>query len=246
MPPVRAATGKVLREFDIVMVKEEFSSSMENEINAPVRIFIVDDHQMLIDGIKALLRKEKHLQFVGESNNGMEALQFVRTHPVDLVMTDISMPGMNGIELTRTVKSESPHIKVLVLSMYHDPEMVAQIFAVEAEGYILKNTGKEELLSAISRIVDDGSFYSSEVISSLMKQRNAPKPRKEENIQEILTKREIEIVKLICMEYTTAQIADQLYISPRTVDTHRKNILLKTASKNIVSLIKLAYQSSLI
>jgi DNA-binding NarL/FixJ family response regulator len=165
---------------------------------------------------------------------------------VDLVLTDIRMQRVDGLELTRMIKEEMPEIKVLVLSMFNDPEIVNKILSAEAEGYVLKNTGKDELLEAIHRISDGGSFYSSEVIASLMRKRNDPDKKKKKEASEILTPREIEIVRLICAELTTAEIADKLFISPRTVDTHRKNILEKTSSRSIVSLIKFAYECELI
>lgn len=212
-----------------------------------LKLFLVDDHQMLIDGIKSLLRKEKQLVFVGEANDGDSALRYIRENPkeIDLLLTDISMPGMSGLELTKEIKQSFPHIKVLVLSMYNDPEIINEIIGAEAEGYILKNTGKQELMEAINRIADDGSYYSSEVIATVMKNRKNEKQARK-NIQEVLTPREIEIVRLICEELTTAEIADRLFISPRTVDTHRKHILEKTESRSIVSLIKFAYSNSVL
>ncbi len=216
---------------------------------ATCRIMLVDDHQMLIDGIKSLLRKEKQLEFVAESNTAEQALTILEAHPdgIDLVLTDISMPGMSGLDLTREIKNRFPEVKVLVLSMYNDPLMVSEILNSEAEGYILKNTGKEELLEAICKIMNGSSFYSHEVISSLMKQRaQNEKKQQKKNLTDLLTTREIEIVKLICEELTTAEIAEKLFISPRTVDTHRKHILEKTDSRSVVSLIKLAYESALI
>ena len=213
-----------------------------------LKIMLVDDHQMLIDGIKSLLRKEKDLEFVFEANDGDEAYQYLKQHKgaVDLVLTDIRMPRVDGLELTSMIKDEMPEIKVLVLSMFNDPEIVNKILLAEAEGYVLKNTGKDELLEAIHRIADGGSFYSSEVIASLMRKRGEEDKKKKREASEILTPREIEIVRLICEELTTAEIADKLFISPRTVDTHRKNILEKTNSRSIVSLIKFAYECELI
>jgi DNA-binding NarL/FixJ family response regulator len=222
---------------------------METEELSPnCRILIVDDHQVLIDGIKSLLRKEKQIEFTSQANSAESALRYLEEHSgeIDLVLTDISMPGMSGLELTRIIKEKYPHIKILVLSMYNEPSVVEDILATDAEGYILKNVGKEELAEAIQKIHDGGSYYSSEVIASLLKKNKEGSKKQKRNINEMLTNREIEIVKLICEEMTTAEIAEKLFISPRTVDTHRKHILEKTSSRSVVSLIKLAYESSLI
>lgn len=209
-----------------------------------IKTIIVDDHQMLIDGIKSLLRKEKHIEFCSECHDGIEALNYIEKNNVDLVITDINMPNMNGIELTKAIKEKYPNIKVLVLSMFSDKAIVREIIAAEAEGYILKNTGKEELRNAIEKIANSGTYYSNEVISVLM--QDVRKEKKVVDNTSHLTPREVEIVKLITEELTTNEIATKLFISPRTVDTHRKNILEKTNSKTIVGLIKFAFENELV
>lgn len=214
---------------------------MDNEL----RILIVDDHQMFIDGVKSLLKKEKKMHFVHEALNAEDAIAYIRANTIDMLITDISMPGMSGTELTRIVKHEFPHIKVLVLTMFNDPAIINDILQSEAEGYILKNTGKQELVTAIENIMDDGTFYSNEVMK-LMLTQNRQKRNEVSHKREELTTRELEILKLICEEYTTVNIADKLFISPRTVDTHRKNILEKTQSKTIVGLIKYAFENNII
>lgn len=205
---------------------------------------IADDHQMFIDGIKSLLRKEPQLQFVHEALNGEDAYTYIRKNEVDLLITDISMPGMSGTELTRKVKFEFPNIKVLVLTMFNDPAIINDILQSEAEGYVLKNTGKQELLTAIRKLMDEGTFYSNEVMS-LMLNHNRKQAQITANKEE-LTARELEILKLVCNEFTTADIAEKLFISPRTVETHRKNIFEKTRSKTIIGLIKYAFENNLV
>lgn len=214
----------------------------------PARILVVDDHQVLIDGLKLLLRKEQTVSFHFEANSAEAALEVLNQHhsEIDIILTDISMYGMSGLDLIRETKKYYPRIKVLVLSMYQDPEMVNAILASEAEGYLLKNSGKGELLDAIRKICQGGNYYSTDVISSFMKHRTEEEKKYKKDIHELLTTREVEIVQLICDELTTAEIAERLFISPRTVDTHRKHILEKTESKSVVSLIKLAYEYNLI
>jgi len=209
-----------------------------------IKTIIVDDHQMLIDGIKSLLRKEKHIEFCAECHDGFEAINFIKNKEVDLVITDINMPNMNGIELTKAIKKDFPNIKVLVLSMFNDKSIVREIIASEAEGYILKNTGKDELKNAIEKIANNSTYFSNEVIAVLM--QDVKKEKIIEDKIHQLTPREIEIIKLITKEFTTNEIAEKLFISPRTVDTHRKNILEKTNSKTIVGLIKFSFENDLV
>ena len=213
-------------------------------MNNVLKIVIADDHQMFIDGIKSLLKKEIHLDFVFEANNGEDAFSYISKNEVDLLITDLSMPGISGIELTKKIKLQFPKTKVLVVTMFNDPAMINEILQSEAEGYILKNTGKQELMNAISKIMDNGTFYSNEVMN-LMLQHNKKKTNLISNKEE-LTPRETEILKLVCEEFTTMGIAEKLFISPRTVDTHRKNILEKTQSKTIVGLIKYAFENNIL
>lgn len=210
----------------------------------PLRMMIVDDHQMFIDGVKSLLRKEESLEIIAEANSGHEALQKLEQNEVDFVITDINMPGMSGTELAAKIKQQYPEIKVLVLSMFNEIEIINEILRSEAEGYILKNTGKEELLEAINHIRDDGTFYSNDVVKLMMASTKQTQQRTEN--QQLLTNREMEILKLVCEEYSTANIAETLFISPRTVETHRKNIMHKTGCKTLVGLIKFAIANQLV
>ncbi|WP_106792389.1 response regulator transcription factor [Aquimarina sp. Aq78] len=205
-------------------------------METPVKIMIVDDHQMFIDGIKSLLRKEEYLQIVSEYLCAEDALEQLKKDTVDIVITDISMPGMSGIELIKTIKSTYSNLKVLVLSMHNDKEVVSEIMMSEADGYILKNTGKQELIEALTRITDNGTYYSKEVLSVMV--NKVKKERKIEAETNELTDREVKVLELICQEYSSQEIADKLFIGRRTVDTHRQNILRKTKVKTIVGLIK--------
>ena len=135
-----------------------------------IKILIADDHQMFIDGIKSMLRKQKDLHIVAEANDGKPALEILRNQEIDLLISDINMPEMSGTELTKIVKSELPHVKVLVLTMYNDREIISEIVTAEAEGYILKNTGRAELIEAITKIMDHGTFYSNEVVDIMMQE----------------------------------------------------------------------------
>lgn len=212
--------------------------------NTQIKVVIADDHQMFIDGITSLLRKEKHIHFIAELNNGEAALSFIENHAVDLLITDISMGEMSGVQLTKLVKKNHPEVKVLVLSMHNDREIISEILLAEAEGYVLKNTGKTELLQAIHNITSGDTFYSKDVLNIMLK-----KVKKNQQIEvetKSFTDRELEILNLIVQEYTTQEIANKLFISPRTVDTHRKHIMEKTHSKTVVGVMKFAFRNGLI
>jgi DNA-binding NarL/FixJ family response regulator len=212
------------------------------------KILIADDHAMFIDGIKSLLRKFDKAEIVAEAHDGQEALAILKEGGIDLLITDINMPGLSGTELTKIVKRDFPEVKVLVLTMYNDREIINEILLAEAEGYILKNTGKQELITAINRLADDGTYYSNEVMNIILENiKDSNKPPKQENDRvKDLTPRELEILQLICEELSTAEISQKLYISPRTVETHRKHIIQKTQVKTIVGLIKLAIENKLV
>lgn len=208
------------------------------------RILIVDDHQMFIDGLKSILAKQKDFTVYAEALSGEDALDIIANDKPDMVITDISMPGMSGIELTKIIKHDFPEIKVVVVSMHNDSAVVSEILMAEAEGYILKNTGKTELLNALNRIANDGTYYSNAVLSTMMKQ--VKKEAAVQNEVKILTERETEILKLIAEEYSSEQIADKLFISKRTVDSHRANILAKLETKTLAGLIKYAIRNNII
>lgn len=209
-----------------------------------VRIFIVDDHQILIDGVKSLLRNEERFQILNEALSAKDALsKLAEDYNYDILITDISMPEMDGVELSKRVKQLYPEIKILVLSMYNNQQVATEIIMSEAEGFILKNTGKQELVAALNAISDNGTYYSREVLSAMMQKVKSDKKTEEEIAN--LTDREAEILQLICEELSSEQIAQKLNISKRTVDTHRQNIYEKTGCKTIISLIKFALRNNL-
>lgn len=208
-----------------------------------IKVHIVDDHQMMLDGLKALLSGEASIQIIGESNNGKIAFEKILVAQPDVLITDISMPEMNGLELTRAVKEKFPKIKVLALSMFGERNTISEMLEAGINGYILKNTGKQELLNAVTKVAEGGIFFSDEVSEELMKPAQIEN-KHDETVS--LTPREIEIVRLIENEYSNAQIAETLFISERTVETHRKNIFRKTNTKSVVGLIKYAMEKKLL
>jgi DNA-binding NarL/FixJ family response regulator len=210
------------------------------------RLLIVDDHQMLLDGIRALLQDVPSFQIVAEAHNGNQALEELKKTQVDIVVTDISMPDMNGIELTQKIKSDYPDIKVLTLSMFSEKQTIREMVDAGVSGYILKNTGKEELVGALTKIASGGIYFGDEVTNEMMRMMSDNDREQEKKTAVTLTFREKEILKLITKEYSNVQIATELFISERTVETHRKNIFRKTNTKGIVGLIKYAYEYNLI
>jgi DNA-binding NarL/FixJ family response regulator len=207
-------------------------------------ILIADDHQMFIDGVKLSLRKEASFKVIAQALTGIEAYEIIQSTPVDIIITDISMPEMSGVELSYAIKQHYSHIKVLVITSYSDIEIINEIVSSGAEGYLLKNAGKHELIKALKKISEGGLYYAEEVSAILFKQIQQSNPRND--IVKKLTPREIQIIELIAKEYSSVQIAAELKISPFTVETHRKNIYEKTNSKTVVGLIKFALESNLL
>lgn len=214
-----------------------------------VRILLVDDHPMIRHGIKALLNDVEQFEVIDEAGDGQEAIDKVATLDVDLVVMDIKMPNKTGIEATAEITSRFKEVKVLALSMYDEQRYIVKILQAGALGYILKNTGKQELMKAIRTVMSGESYFSQEVSSIMMSQFMSGRPTKSADLLRpdvSLTKRETEIIKLIAEEMTNSEIAGRLGISPRTVDTHRRNLLQKLDVKNTAGLVKYALHNNLL
>lgn len=197
------------------------------------KVYIVDDHQMLIDGLKALLTDEPAISIIGESNSSKQALNHILNLRPNIVLTDINMPEMDGVQLTKEIKKNSPETKIIALSMFGERETIYDMLKAGVSGYILKNTGKAELLNAIDTVSKGGTFFSDEVSTEMLKASVIS-----ESKEITLSAREIEIIELIAKEYPNAKIAETLFISERTVETHRKNIFRKTDTKGVLGLLK--------
>lgn len=202
-----------------------------------IKIFLVDDHKIFVEGVANLLSDQADLNIMGWAYDGKSVIEFLRENPVDIVLTDIQMPGMTGIELTQKIKEEFPHIRIIALSMFDKKEIVQELISSGAEGYLLKDIEKSELLTAIRKVASGEYYYSSSIAGILMKSITE---------KDLLTKREKEIIKLIAEENTNSMIAEKLFISEHTVESHRKNIFRKTNAKSIVGLIKYAYENKLV
>lgn len=207
-------------------------------------LLLVDDHQLVIDGIKSMLTGDKKYIVKNIATNGQQALDIIKSNPssFDIVITDITMPLMNGIELCKHIKDEFDNIQVIVLSMHNSVGIVKEAIAADADGYMLKNIGQDEFLFGLNKLVEDGSYYSQEISPVIFNQYNR---NKIESPSVNLSPREKEILNLISQELTSKEIADKLFISKQTVDTHRINIMQKTNSKSVVGLIKYAIQAGI-
>ena len=206
-----------------------------------IRLFIVDDHPVVIEGLRALLAGEKDITWVGQAMNAQSCLGFFVNNSADVVLMDISMPGTDGVALCATMKENYPGLFVLGLSTFNQGLYIRKMMENGASGYILKNSSKEELVQAIHTVYDGGIYFSGEAGEAL-----AEYQRSEKNAAPVLTPREKEILGLIAEGYTNPQIAEKIFLSPFTVDSHRKNLLAKLDVKNTATLIKYAVEHRLI
>ncbi|MCC6725467.1 MAG: response regulator transcription factor [Saprospiraceae bacterium] len=214
-------------------------------VDYKVKIVIADDHEVVIDGLVALLAPESDIQVVGKALDGEKLLEVLRNKPVDLVIMDIEMPNMNGAEATAELKASRPDLKILVLTMYNTAEFIGNLAKLGADGYILKNSPRKVLLEAIREVAKGGKYFPLEIKEKLFDGLLA-KPGSTDSKPVELTDRELEIVRLICNEMTSQEIADQLYLSFHTVEKHRKNIIAKLQVKNTAGLVRYAFRNKLV
>lgn len=212
-----------------------------------MKILLVDDHKLIRDAIYSYLDQDGEFDVVGQVGNGQEALDFLDDTKVDVIMMDINMPVMDGVDSTREIMKRWPESKVLALTMMSDNQHIKQMMNAGALGYILKNCTEEEVKEALRTVNSGETYYSSEVTEVVMQSMMKKKPMKSSHmVVEIpLTEREKEVLRLIIKEYTNQEIADELFISPRTVDAHKRNLLEKTGSKNVAGLVLYAIDKQL-
>jgi DNA-binding NarL/FixJ family response regulator len=215
------------------------------EIPAQKRTLLVDDHLLFMEGIISILNKHKEIVIAATATSAEEALELFKKESFDFLITDISLPGINGIELIKEVRKTKSNIPTLVLSMRKGRELVEDILAAEVEGYLLKNCGKKELFEAIDKIFDGRTHYSSEITTYMMEIISSKKYKEKKNIS-VLTTREKEILQLICNELSTKQIAGMLHLTNSTVESHRNSMFQKTGARSVVGLIKYAVENDLV
>ncbi|WKK65902.1 response regulator transcription factor [Lutimonas zeaxanthinifaciens] len=210
-----------------------------------VRIILVDDHSMIRQGLKSFL-EEAEISVVAEAKNGIEALEKLDELEVDVVVSDIMMPEMDGIELTKQISQKHPDLKVLALTMMNESYNIKKMLGAGALGYLLKDCTQDELIRAIKTVAEGRNFYSGEVTQIIMEGFGSKPKEKNRVVHEIaLTERELEILHLICKEKTNPEIAEELFVSVRTVETHKRNLLEKTGCKNVAGLVLYAVERNL-
>jgi len=211
--------------------------------NEKITLGLVDDHQIVIDGLMSLLKGHDKFSFAFATTDPTEVLKKIEQTPIDILLTDVMMPGLPGNKLAKKVKEKFPAVKILALSMSGQGDLVNEMINdADIAGYVLKNIGRQELINALEKIGAGGIYFSDEVIDELKRTSN----RKKENENAHLTAREIEIIRLIEKEHNNKQIAETLFISERTVETHRKNIFRKTNTNSVIGLVKYSYEHKLI
>ena len=211
-----------------------------------IRVLLADDHAILRDGIKSLLGKQNNIEVVAEATNGREAISRVAQFRPDVVVLDISMPLMDGLEATRQIKRESPDTKILVLTMHDDEEYFFQFLRAGASGYVTKRAASRELISAIEAASRGESFFCPSMAKHLLSDYLRLDKTADHMKQQELTPREREVVKLIAEGYTNQQIADLLHRSVKTIESHRANILRKLDIHDSIELVKYAVRKKLI
>ncbi|MEO7263296.1 MAG: response regulator transcription factor [Ferruginibacter sp.] len=208
------------------------------------KLLVVDDHQLMIDGLCGILKDEKLIETIHTALNGQEAIEMVRQYAIDCVLMDINMPLLNGMDATKIIKQQNPEVKIIIISMLSDTPVVIKLLKAGADGFILKNTGREEMLRAIEKVMNNEKYVSHELTMNMYQHLGTPKG--DVSSDNHLTHRETEIICLIADGMTNQQIAERLFISVHTVDTHRKNMLSKLGLKNTAALVKYASDNKLL
>jgi two-component system response regulator NreC len=211
-----------------------------------IKVLIADDHTILRQGIKALLDNQAGIEVIGEAKDGREALALVERLLPDVILMDIGMPGLNGLEATRRIKKKFPGIKVLVLTMYTNEEYVFQILNAGANGYLVKETAFQDLISAIKAVYRDEAFMSPSISKKVINRYTQGVCKTNDTTCDILTTREREILQLIAEGSSSKKIAEALFISPKTVETHRTHIMDKLNIHNRTDLVKYAIRTGIV
>lgn len=219
-------------------------------MNITIRVVLADDHVFVRDGIKSLLENETNIEVVGEATDGLEALKIVETNKPDLLILDIRMPNMTGIEVVEKLRSQNNDVKIVMLSMHESEEYVLKSIKAGADGYLLKGSSKEEFLKALQTVANGGKYFSGDISSILIGQLSNPtaamEPKQTLEEEQLITKREKEILKLLLSGKGNKEIAEALDISKRTAEVHRFNLMKKLKVKNLMELSNKATEFSLL
>jgi len=213
----------------------------------PLRILIADDHEFIRRGIRAVLEKQPNCEIVGEAGDGREAVQLAATSLPDIAILDVTMPELNGFDATRQMLQENPNIKVLVLSMHESEQIVREVLASGARGYILKSDAGRDLLSAVDSLASGKPFFTSKVSELLLNVylKRGAAPQESGDAPSVLTAREREILQLLAQGKSNKEVATTLYISVRTVETHRSNMMSKLNLHSMAELVRYALKNQI-
>lgn len=216
-------------------------------MSAAIKIALVDDEVLFRKGISFLLQREDNIDIVFEASNGEELISYLNDNDIkpDIIVMDLKMPILNGVEATKIIRKSFPEIKIIALTSYDTKSFVANMIQVGAVGYLIKNTTPKDLIYTINEVARKGFHYNENVLRTIKETIVSTKNSKGNLETGFLSPREIEILQLICQQKTTSEIAEHLYLSPRTVEGHRNNLLLKTESRNIAGLVVYAIQNEI-
>jgi len=203
-----------------------------------IKVFITDDHYMVVEGIRSLLLLEKGIEWMGHAMNAASCMAFLRQQQPDVILLDINLPDKSGIDLCKEIKEQYPDIQILGLSSFNQQSYIQKMIQNGASGYLLKNASQEEIVKAIKAVMDGDTFMSTEAANTIRENKNARIP--------VITRREKEVLQLIADGLTNHAIAEKLFISTTTVDTHRNSLLAKFDVRNTANLVRLAAQFDLI
>jgi DNA-binding NarL/FixJ family response regulator len=208
-----------------------------------IRILLVDDHKIILDSLSLLLNLMEGIEVTGTLDDSRNVIDFISKNPIDILMTDLSMPYINGIELSYKVKQQFPDLPILMLTVNDDPELISDAFKMGISGYVLKNAKRGELEKAINTVAGGNLYYAQDVMRTIL--TGGEKDEGKDKLK-LLTSREIEIIKLIVEEKSTNDISKELFISSGTVESHRRNIFKKLGVKNMVGVVKFAMKYKLV
>ncbi|PWG05704.1 response regulator transcription factor [Polaribacter aquimarinus] len=215
-----------------------------------INIAIADDEQLFRKGIRFLLEREANFNVIFEAGNGQELIDFITSTNEfpDVILMDLKMPEVNGVEATKIIHKTHPDIKIIALTSYDGKSFITNMIDVGASSYLLKNTSPKMVIHTVNEVFEKGFYYDEKVLKIIHENiiSSSGKRIKSDLDKKLLSKREIDVLELICEQYTTVEIADKLFISPRTVEGHRNNLLLKTQSKNVAGLVIYGIQKKLI
>jgi DNA-binding NarL/FixJ family response regulator len=214
---------------------------------APIRLVIADDHEIFRDGLALMLSRQKNMTLAGQASDGTELLASVRETMPDVVLADIKMPNMDGIEATKVLLKEFPDLRIIALSMFSEENLIVEMLEAGAKGYLLKNADKQEILDAIASVMENRVYYcrdTSATLAGMIIKSNFNPYRKREIVE--FSDREMEIIKLICRQFTAQEMGESLFLSRRTVEGYRTRILEKMNVKNTAGVVIYALKNKLI